>query len=216
MLCFPGPGPRRFPWKGAGALAFLLVALLGMARVHGEPDPGPESVAKGTARTLQVEELDREPIHPLTEGSHAFRVFVFISNDCPIANRYAPEIRRLVKDYSPRGIGFFLVHAAPGEERSAIREHREAYELPGRLLLDPQQALARALGVRVTPEVAVVDGEGRIAYRGRIDDRFPELGKKRPAATRHDLRDALDAVLAGRTVPTPRTRAVGCLLPRVE
>jgi hypothetical protein len=54
---------------------------------------------------------------------------------------------------------------------------------------------------------------GGLAYRGRIDDLYPELGKKRAAPTKRDLREALAAVLAGKPVPVPRTEAVGCSIP---
>src|SRR5207253_6648887 len=70
-------------------------------------------------------------------------------------------------------------------------------------------ACARALGVRRTPEVVVLDGERRLRYRGRIDDRY-RLGGTRPAPTRRDLKEALDAVLAGREVTVTETEVDGC------
>jgi hypothetical protein len=72
-----------------------------------------------------------------------------------------------------------------------------------------------ATGVTTTPEVAVVTADGRIAYRGRIDDRYPRIGVDRQAPTRRDLRAALAAVLADQPVPTPRTTAVGCAIPEL-
>jgi hypothetical protein len=53
-----------------------------------------------------------------------------------------------------------------------------------------------------------------LVYRGRIDDRVEDLGRERARAVRHDLADALDAVLAGRAVAVPETRAIGCSIPR--
>ena len=79
--------------------------------------------------------------------------------------------------------------------------------------LDPRHQLVAATGVTTTPEVAVVTADGRIVYRGRIDDLYADLGKKRRAPGRRDLREALSAVLAGRPVKVPRTEAVGCSIP---
>ena len=63
----------------------------------------------------------------------------------------------------------------------------------------------------VTPEVAVMK-DGRMLYRGRIDDRYIEFGKDRPQPTVRDLERSLEAILAGKPVPVAETRAVGCIL----
>ncbi len=68
----------------------------------------------------------------------------------------------------------------------------------------------------MTPEVALFDAAGRLAYLGRIDDRYVDFGVDRPAPATHDLAEALDAVLAGRPVAVPRTHAVGCAIVRTE
>jgi len=85
------------------------------------------------------------------------------------------------------------------------------YEGSLQALRDPKLALVTYVKATVTPESAVVVGN-RVAYHGRIDDRYVELGLERPAPTRHDLADALTAVLAGRAVAQPTTQAVGCFI----
>jgi hypothetical protein len=94
----------------------------------------------------------------------------------------------------------------------AARKHAAAFGYRCPVLLDPRHQLVTATGVTTTPEVAVVTADGQIAYRGRIDDRYPEIGVHRQAPTRRDLREALAAVLAEKPVPTPRTTAVGCAI----
>jgi len=140
-------------------------------------------------------------------------VFLFTSTDCPISNRYAPEVRRLASAFVPQGVMFRLIYPDPSEDTTAIRAHMVAFSYAGAMqaLRDPKHALVAAVGATITPE-AVVYAEGRVQYRGRIDDRYVDLGVERPAATEHDLADALTAVLAGRTVPHPETQAVGCYL----
>ncbi|MEC8337167.1 MAG: redoxin, partial [Planctomycetota bacterium] len=72
--------------------------------------------------------------------------------------------------------------------------------------------LVQQMGVRVTPEAAVLDRSGRLVYRGRIDDRFVDFGKTRQAPTRNDLQIAIQEVLAGSAVQVPATKAIGCFI----
>ena len=135
--------------------------------------------------------------------------------DCPIANRYAPEIVRLSDLFSPQGVAFWLVYADPPPDAQAIRAHLRAYGLPDQALRDPEHALVRAAGARVTPEAVVFipdPGGPKLVYRGRIDDRYQDFGRMRPSATVHDLEDALTAVLSGRTVARSEAPAVGCFI----
>jgi hypothetical protein len=167
------------------------------------------------AALIELEAADGTSVRPFEAGKSAVHVFLFLSNECPIANRYAPEFRRIQAANRDRGVRFWFVHPFADESRAAVAKHAREYSLPGTVLLDPGQRLTRMLGATVTPEAAVVDREYRLAYRGRIDDRFPQFGRERARATRLDLREALDAVLAGRPVAEPRTRAIGCSIPRV-
>jgi hypothetical protein len=140
-------------------------------------------------------------------------VFLFTSTDCPISNRYAPEVKRLAKTFVPQGAMFRLIYPDPGQDTTAIRAHMTAFAYAGALqaLRDPKHALVASVGATITPE-AVVWANGRVQYRGRIDDRYADLGVERPAPTEHDLADALTAVLAGRPVARPETQAVGCYI----
>jgi hypothetical protein len=139
-------------------------------------------------------------------------VLVFTSIECPISNRYAPEIRRLQKDFAARGVRLSLVFANPQETPGAIREHVKAFGYDANVIRDTGSDLVKRTGVTVTPEAAVFDARGRLVYRGRIDDRYADVGIDRQTATTHDLEDAVAATLAGRAVQPARTRAVGCYL----
>src|SRR3954463_5281343 len=154
-----------------------------------------------------VQALSGAPVDALhaPAGTKAI-VFIFTSTDCPISNRYAPEIRRIADRFSSEGVVFRLVYPNPAEEPQAIREHMTAYSYAGALepLRDPTLALVKFTGVAVTPEAAVVAG-GKVVYRGRIDDRYVDLGRERPAATQRDLFDALTAIAAGKAAPHATT-----------
>jgi hypothetical protein len=161
-----------------------------------------------------VQSLSGSPVDALQApaGTKAI-VFLFTSTDCPISNRYAPEVQRVVREFSSRGVVFRLVYPDPADRAPAIHEHMTAFAYGGAMeaLRDPAHALVKFTRATVTPEAAVV-AEGRVVYRGRIDDRYADLGVERPAATSHDLADALTASLAGKAVPHPTTQAVGCFI----
>ena len=139
------------------------------------------------------------------------RVLVFLRTDCPICNRYAPEIQRIAREYRDQA-GFGLVFADKSESERAIRGYVKTfgYSLP--VLRDPQRRLVSLAHARVTPEVAVFDAGGALAYHGRIDNLFVSFGKARSAATTHDLQDALHAVTNHERVAVAETQAVGCYL----
>jgi hypothetical protein len=163
---------------------------------------------------ILVQALSGAPVDALhaPAGTKAI-VFIFTSTDCPISNRYAPEIRRIADHFTAEGVVFRLVYPNPAEEAKSIREHMTAYSYAGALepLRDPTLALVKFTGVTVTPEAAIVAG-GKVVYRGRIDDRYVDLGRERPAATRRDLFDALAAIVGGKPVLQATTQAVGCFI----
>ncbi len=137
-------------------------------------------------------------------------VLVFTTTDCPISNRYTPEIQRLATKFA-RDVRFVFVYPVPSDSEAAIREHRKKFG-EGEWRRDPSQKLVKLTGVTVTPEVAVMTADQKILYRGRIDDRYLEFGKDRPEPTVRDLERALDAVIAGKSVPVAETRAIGCVI----
>jgi hypothetical protein len=139
-----------------------------------------------------------------------FKVLVFTTTDCPISNRYAPEIQRLAAKFEGSA-RFVLVYPVPRDSPALIRNHVGKFSYSLDTLRDVDQKLVKQTGVTVTPEVAVMQGD-RVLYRGRIDDRYIEFGKDRVKPTRHDLEDALTAVIAGKPVAQRETQAVGCYL----
>ena len=163
---------------------------------------------------VRVQAIDGTPADALAApaGTKAI-VFLFTSTDCPISNRYAPEVRRVVSTYASQGVVFRLVYPNPAEQAPAIRAHIAAFGYGDAMqpLRDPKLSLVKYVKATVTPEAAVVVGS-RVAYVGRIDDRYVDLGLERPAPTTHDLADAIAAVLAGRPVTHPATTAVGCFI----
>ena len=110
-------------------------------------------------------------------------------------------------------ISFFIVYADPHVSRGEARKHSQDFGYRCPSLLDPTHLLVRRTGATVTPEAAVFDSHGRLAYRGRIDDTYIDYGKRRDAPIRRDLRLALESVLNGRRPKPAVTKAVGCFIP---
>jgi hypothetical protein len=141
---------------------------------------------------------------------------IFVSTDCPISNSYQPELRRVRQAFEPQGIVFVMLHSAVGIEPERVREHIKNYDIDMPVGIDSNQAIARTLQATTIPEVFVMSADGRtVWYRGRIDNLYQAIGKKRPRPTSHELRDALHAIVTGQEVPIAFTDPVGCRL-RIE
>ncbi len=162
-----------------------------------------------------LEALTGKPLDPFAGAAHA-RVLLFVRTDCPITNRYAPELRRIALEFAHRGVDFWLVYPDPAETSGAIEAQIAEYKLPGKALRDPHHKLVARSQATVSPQAAVFDNGGHLMYSGRIDDRYFDFGKSRPAAQTYDLEAAIAAVLSGKPVKLSRTRAVGCYLADVR
>ena len=158
--------------------------------------------------------LDGTPADPFLENAGKPVVLLFVRTDCPISNRYAPLIRRISSQYAAK-VAFSLVYPGKSSSAERIRQHESdyGYKLPA--LRDPQHALVLQAQVQVTPEAAVFDANHRLVYHGRIDNLYEDVGRARPAATTHELDDAIQAALNGKAPPT-NTPAVGCYIADLE
>ncbi len=172
----------------------------------------PPANKPATAPRPAVPDLHGKNVRPLDVGEAKASVLFFLTPDCPISNSYAPEINAIVRENADKPLRFYVVYVDSDLKVEEARQHAAEFGYRCPVLLDREHRLVAATGVTTTPEVAVVTADGAIAYRGRIDDLYPEIGVKRRAPTRRDLRDALGAVLADRPVPVARTKAVGCTI----
>ncbi|MSU22176.1 MAG: redoxin domain-containing protein [Pedosphaera sp.] len=195
------------------ALAGIFVMLL--SGCNGDPAAAPVSAPIDGRIKLSLDLLDlaNQRIDPFQTTNAKATVFIFLSTDCPISNRYAPEVQRLHAEFAPQGIKFWLIYPNHDDSSEVIRKHIQDYNYSIEPLRDPQHTLVRATKARVTPEVVVYGTEGRKVYQGRIDDRNVDFGKERPQPSRRDLNEVLDAVVNGRTVTNVFTTPVGCYIP---
>lgn len=148
---------------------------------------------------------------PLAGPPERLTVLLFTRPDCPISNRYAPEVNRLYNKFAPAQVAFYLVYPDPSLTTAAIEKHRHEYSYPMPGLHDAQHTLARKSQARVTPEAAVFRGS-QLIYHGRIDDRYVDFGQSRRTPQTHDLESVLTALTAGQPSPLTRTKAIGCAI----
>lgn len=163
-------------------------------------------------------DLNGHPIEQIAPSGTKVVVLFFVASDCPISNRYIPEIERLDREFAPQGVHFWWVYPNPGDTAAVVRSHDEQFDIHADVVLDTEQRLVLMARAKMTPEIAVFISNSaglREAYLGRIDNRYLALGQERPAATKHDLEMAIRAVLSNHPVPKPGGPAVGCsIVPR--
>ena len=204
-----GRGWRTVPVLALATLAVgVAVWFVIRQRDTSEPD------ALDSAADITLVDTSGKPVSLAPSDGDAAVVLFFLGLECPVSNHYAPEMRRLAEHYRPRGVRFRGVHSGPGVSAEAAERHKEEHALPFPVLLDPELELAEGVRVDETPEAVVLDREGIVVYRGRIDDRYSEEGRRRKAARTHDLQAALDDLLAGRMPTVPVTEPFGCPLPK--
>jgi hypothetical protein len=187
---------------GVGSLLLTPLAFAESAFVYGKDIDGHDVISLATSGTQYV-------------------TAIFVATDCPISNRYLPLLTRLSKQFMPRGVRLWLVYPNPGDTLATVRAHQSQYPAAASLpqLIAPDPRFLAHAHVHVTPEAAIFRSDDVMAqpvlWHGRIDDRYLTFGTQRPAATRHDLADALNAALAGRRPTPPPAPPVGCaIIPR--
>ena len=140
-------------------------------------------------------------------------VVIFSCNHCPYVQAYEDRIIDIQRDYADRGVQIVAInsnetddHPDDSFENMAKRAKEKNFNFL--YLRDESQAVARAYGATHTPHIYLFDQNRELRYTGKIDDNWKEPEK----VQRKFLREALDAVLAGKTVPEPETFAIGCTI----
>ncbi|MFM8275348.1 MAG: redoxin family protein, partial [Gemmata sp.] len=136
-------------------------------------------------------------------------VVLFLSFDCPVSNSYAIILTELQKTYGTKGLNF-VAFVPTDDAAEKIAKKAGEFKLPFPVISDSNRVAAEAFKATVTPEAFVLDHNHVLRYRGRIDNQYYGRMKKNPAVTERDLRDALEALVNGKGVPNPATRAIGC------
>jgi len=156
------------------------------------------SLSDVNSKTMSVKEL---------KGSKG-TVFIFLSAQCPVVKGYVERIQAVAKDYSGKGINFVGINSNSTEDLAWVKSNAEAnFKFP--VLIDSGAKIADKWGASVTPEVYFFDADGKLAYRGGIDN-----DRRGENITKNYLRDALDSALAGKAIAEKETNAFGCTIKR--
>ena len=184
--------------------SWLLASLLAFA-----PLVAQSPAALGSKVDAPFTDLRWQPRRLADLGAKRATVLFFATIECPIVQRYLPRIGQLARDYQERGVVVVVVNVSPGDRFvDAVGEVTQ--KAPAAVFArDFDLALANACGVDRTGAAVVLDGEGKLVYRGRVDDQHNYTGM-RDKPSRDDLRLAIDDVLAGQPVTTAETAISGC------
>lgn len=189
LMCAAGLAVSQFTARAAGA---------GAAGVK---------IGDAAPQWEELEGVDGEK-HSLSDLKDAKAVVVvFTCNHCPVAEAYEDRLIALHNDYKEKGVAVVAINVNNGESdrlpAMKVRAKDKGFEFA--YLYDPSQAIGRAFGATVTPHAFVLDGERHVVYMGAIDD---EMNAAK--ASSHYVRDAVDAVLAGKAPATAETKQFGC------
>lgn len=170
--------------------------------------------ASPPARTItpfKLPDLDGKSWSLDDDKDYKASVIVFIGTQCPINNAYMPRLIELEKTYRAKGVRLAAINANSHDGPQGIAEHAKKYGLTFPVLRDEKHLAANRFGVQRHPTVYLLDEKHVVRYQGRIDDQYG-VGFHRPAPTRRDLVEALEEVLAGKTVSVPTTPVEGCYI----
>lgn len=165
-----------------------------------------------TAPDFQLTTIDGKSFSLSTEArSHKAVVVMFISTQCPYSNAYNDRMRDMASAYASKGVLLVGINSNKTEDAATALSHAKAHGHRFPIMKDPENKVADLYDARHTPTVYVVDSQGKVRYEGRIDENYED-----PAGvTSPDLKNALDALLAGKPVARTMTKAFGCSIKRV-
>ena len=163
------------------------------------------------ASDLAVTSMDGAKVDFASLRGAQVTVVGFISAKCPVSDAYNQRMSALYRDYSSKGVRFVFLNPNSNETFEDMKKQIATAALAFPLYKDGGNLVADFLGAQTTPEFFVLDGTGAVRYRGAFDD------SQNPARVKvHGLTAAVDALLAGKPVPTDRLRAFGCTIHRVR
>jgi peroxiredoxin len=136
-------------------------------------------------------------------------VIIFIATKCPVSNAYNERMAKLAAEYRARGVNVVGINSNSNEPAAEVKAHAADKGLAFTILKDDGSQIADRFNAQYTPESFLLDAAGKLVYRGRIDN-----SKNADGVTSNDLRDALDATLAGRAVANPEVKGFGCSIKR--
>ena len=139
-------------------------------------------------------------------------VLFFYSPDCPLCINYTRTLKELNQEFGSGLFGFAAVFPDTFHTETEVVSFMNDYGVAIPVIFDTSKEVCAAAGASVTPEAVVISPNGEVLYQGAIDNWAYAEGKKRPAATKHYLKDALHALSHGQMPEPSQTQATGCII----
>ena len=177
------------------------------ARAEGEV-PAPPAIG-ATIEDFTLPDVDNKDRSLKSLAGKNGTVLLFIAVQCPVSNAYNERMAKLAEDYQAKGIAIIGINANVAEDAAAVKSHAAEHKLSFPILKDPGNKIADRLGAAVTPEAYFISADNKLLYHGRIDN-----SRNAAQVESNDLRNALDAALAGKAVEKTEARAFGCTIKR--
>ena len=155
--------------------------------------------------------------HKLSDFRGKFVVLEWLNHECPFVKKHysGGNMQKLQQEYTAKGVVWLsIISSAPGKQGhrtgpQAEADTKDKNAAPTAVLLDPSGEVGKKYDAKTTPEMFVLDKEGKILYAGAIDS-IKSTDSADIAKAENHVRAALDAALAGQPVPTPKTKPYGC------
>jgi peroxiredoxin len=190
---------------------FLTVAALVVIPSAKTVSADGEKLAIGTAMTeFSLSDINGKMMSAKDVKGAKGTVVIFLSAQCPVVKGYIERIGAVAKDYSAKGINFVGINSNATEDMKWVKSDTEQ-NFKFTVLKDQGNVIADKWGASVTPEIYFFDADGKLAYRGAIDN-----DRKGENITKTYLRDALDNAIAGKAIAEKETNAFGCSIKKAE
>jgi peroxiredoxin len=177
------------------------------ARAEGEI-PAPPAIGS-TIEDFTLPDVDNKERSLKSLAGKNGTVLLFIAVQCPVSNAYNERMEKLALEYKAKGIAVIGINSNAAEDAAAVKAHAAETKLNFPILKDPGNKIADRLGATVTPEAYFLDGSHKLVYHGRIDN-----ARNAAQVESNDLRNAIDAALAGKPVEKAEAKAFGCSIKR--
>ena len=187
--------------------AYFLIIFSAVHRVHASDSPAV------VATNFEAQSISGEDQRLYSDKK--LTVVCFLGTECPLAKLYGPRLQKLANEFASREVRFVGIGSNVQDSVSDLKSYSESCSIGFPIIKDYDNVIADQFGATRTPEVYVLDEGFRVRYQGRIDNQYSP-GASRPKPTRHELRDAIEQLLEGSEVTSPRVDAVGCIIGRIH
>lgn len=192
------------------ALLFVMTGAIAYSTARAEGEVSAPPAIGATIEDFTLPDTDSKEHSLKSLAGKNGTVLIFIAVQCPVSNAYNERMEKLAEDYKAKGINVIGINANVKEDAAAVKAHAAEHKLTFTILKDTDNKVADKLGASVTPEAYFLNANNKLVYHGRIDN-----SKDASGVNSSELRDAIEATLAGKPVEKTSALAFGCNIKRL-